>query len=47
MVVMNIMFAFERQKKVVLPRDLSALTPRTIAGCCNEIVGFSEVNFDI
>ena len=29
------MFAFERQKKVVFPLDLSALTPRTMAGCCS------------
>ncbi len=27
------MFAFERQKKVVFPLDLRAETPRTIAGC--------------
>ncbi len=27
-------FAFDRQKNVVFPLDLSAETPRTMAGCC-------------
>ena len=33
MVEMYMMLEFERQKKVVLPRALRALTPRIIAGC--------------
>ena len=33
-VVMKTMLALDRQKNVVLPLDLSAEVPRTIAGCC-------------